>query len=549
MAEKKLTLVIEAKNRTDGELNKAGGAMSRFAKTAGDATAPLRKLWAAVYGPIGLVIAATLLFQRVMKGLTSILTGTGTAMRKLEADKAARDFTAWGKAVSGLSRMFQGLTRDLKNWREGTKAQQEAVGDLAKAERENAKAIAMAAAGTDEDRAEIEKQFQLEEKRIEALGKIEAAKKQILQSDQDAVAAGKLLDANNRKSLEVINQRTAAEERLADISARVAKEKKLGTVARGGSDYLKQLEAEETAAKQSLESIADAEEKLFEESDALQSEQMKRTKERAALETTLAKAELENKTLLINQTAEAELEAVRKVQQANAEKEEAIKAEKEKLAEIDAQIADEAAERERQNQEALIAQARERLDMAEKIAAAGIAGIIAEARAGKERAKAEKDDAARMARLQDKQRRGVKLSKRDQEFFDAAGLMEAAQGAVKGDVREIKEAEAKLQTIALEKQQVALDKLVAQGDKTRLQILALENQLTNRKQHLEQGDKTKLQTLALENQQAALDKLVEQGYKTRPQTLALEKQQAALYKLVEQGDKTSAMLRELLAQG
>jgi hypothetical protein len=473
MAEKKLTIVVEAKNKTQAGLGEASGAMSRFAKSAKDFMAPLRNLWQAVYGPIALAIAATLLFQKAMRALTGILTAASTAIRKLEADKAARDFATWEKAVSGLSKMFQTLNRDLKNWRDGTKAQTDASADLAKAGREHAKAIAMAAAATDEDRKKIEQQFDAEEKRIASLAKIEAAKAEIQKSDEDAESAAKLLAANDRKSLEIIKQQQAATERLAKLNEMVAKEKELGTTARGGDAYLKQLEGEQKAAQELSEKLADAEAKLFDDTDALRAEQLKRSRNRKALETALAAASVEDQARLVNQAAEAEQQALEKTQKEAKERADKISELRQEEKEASIKLADEVAAKERQNHEAFIAQQKEQIAAVEARAKATIQAIIDEARASKDDAKEKDKEDKRIAKNRDKEKRGIKLSRKEREFMDAVELRDQARGGIKGAQQAIVQAQGKLDAAVMAQQQKTLEQMLAEDKRMNVKLEAL----------------------------------------------------------------------------
>jgi len=528
MADRKLTVVVDAKNKTQAGLDAAGGALSRFAKTAKDTMAPLRNLWQAVYGPIGLAIAAVLLFQKAMRGLTGILTAAGTATRKLEAEKAAKDFTAWGKAVSGLSAMFQTMNRDLKNWREGTKAQGAATDDLAKAEREQAKAKAMAAATTDEEREKIQAAYDIEEKRIAAVAKVESIKEQIKQSDEDAAAAQKMFAANDKKSLEIIEQREAAEARLKDISEKVAQEKKLGTVARGGDDYIKQLENEQKEAQAAVDKIAEAESKLFDETDALRAEQSKRAKLRAAQETALKAAQVEAETRQIEGEAYVEQKALEETQKKAKEHEKEVAELQEQKKEVASKIADEIANDEKQNHEAFIAQQKEQIAEREKVAQASIQDIVAEARADKDKDKAKEKEAARIKRNKDKEKRGIKLSKKEREFMDAVEKRELAEGGIKGAQDAILQAQGKVGDIEKAQQQARLDEL----QKEEARITAT------------------LEALAL--QQAALDEFLAKDKSITVQSgdsVAMAQQQATLEELLAEDKSINSKLEALLALG
>jgi hypothetical protein len=436
MADKKLTLIVDAKNKTAGALQSASGSLSSFAKSANAALAPLRSLWQAVYGPMALVIAATMAFSRIMRGLTSIITKAGTEIRKLAADKAARDFESWGRAVSDLSRVFKEVNRDIKNARDGEKAQRDAVTDLTKAQRENAKAKAMSAAGSEEERDAIEKQFDAEEKRIEALNEITKIKDQIKKADQDSEVAAKMLAANDRKSLDIIKQSEAASTRLAEIREKVAKEKKVGTTARGGGEYLKGLQDEEKEAEQSLQRILDAETNLFNETDDIRAAQTLRAKERTALETALRAKQLEHETLLITQQDDILNQKHDDYLKREEKKNEEIKKLTDERTQLESQAVDQLGRVHEQNWQRQKANMEQQLELQDAIAKAAIKDVIAEAKAkkgsDKDAERMEGREARKAARLGARFDRGESIGKGAEEWLNAFREREKARGGIAG---------------------------------------------------------------------------------------------------------------------
>jgi hypothetical protein len=294
----------------------------------------------------------------------------------------------------------------------------------------------MSAAGSEEERDAIEKQFDAEEKRIEALNEITKIKDQIKKADQDSEVAAKTLAANNRKSLDIIKQSEAASTRLAEIREKVAKEKKVGTTARGGGEYLKGLQDEEKEAEQSLQRILDAENNLFNETDDIRAEQTLRAKERTALETALKAKQLEHETLLITQQDDILNQKHDDYLKREEKKNEEIKKLTDERTQLESQAVDQLGRVHEQNWQRQKANMEQQLELQDAIAKAAIKDVIAEAKAkkgsDKDAERMEGREARKAARLGARFDRGESIGKGAEEWLNAFREREKARGGIAG---------------------------------------------------------------------------------------------------------------------
>jgi hypothetical protein len=324
MADKKLTLIVDAKNQTDAGLKSVNGSI------AGLRQSMMRSL-AGVTGTVAAVVAA---FMLVKKAIESVIEASRRARNSImdiakgNAEAAVRSI---GQAAEFTSSMFDRVTKKAKDFAAVNREIRKSTDELADAIRAGARAqdasTLAGLGGTSEQLAELEERNKLDDKRIEAGRKIAGI-------EQAMADAGAESEARNEQIKDEADLRRVAtaemekQDRLRRQYGAERAEMMSGFIySAAEADKLKENEA---AAVTAQENIAKAIEASIKRENELRDAQEVAAKKRAADGVALAAAMVEAESIGIAEAAAQQ-----------AKNNDAILDQRKEIADLNAQMADE----------------------------------------------------------------------------------------------------------------------------------------------------------------------------------------------------------------
>jgi hypothetical protein len=370
-------------------------------------------------GPVAVIIAAVMALSKAFAWVSEVAGRYGKMLRTIQGDNEAAGIKRLTDSVKKLTTAYAEANAAAdrqasisKGRTDALRAEERATLDLAKA-----KAIAALDPADKEGRERVEKQF----------------------DEQAAQAAGQ------QKAADLLAEQTREQEKAARAVALVAtlKEKSeaaYGRIVRANADVLRSTQRmvggvkvkskfEEkkedlTGAQKRATDAVDAFRQINEEIKKAQAQAETSTATAAAKWREAAAAKVEEQARAMTVETQAVIDnqdEITKLQKEAADKRVAIAEETARL------IADAELSKQEDVLNAEKEKVEAKLKASEEIAKMTVAEFIDKQKGERDETKRTEDEAARRAKLAEKQARGVKLSKGDQEFLDAAKAIAAAK--------------------------------------------------------------------------------------------------------------------------
>jgi hypothetical protein len=185
MADKKLTLIVDAKNQTDAGLKGVNASIGGLRQSM------MRSL-AGVTGTVAAVVAAFMLVKKAIEAVVEASRRAGNAMRDIATGNAEAAVRVIGNAAEKASYWFDRATKKAKDFASVNREIKKSTDELADAFRAGARAqdasTLAGAGGTSEELAALEERNKLEDKRIEAGRKIAEIEKSIADAGAESEA-------------------------------------------------------------------------------------------------------------------------------------------------------------------------------------------------------------------------------------------------------------------------------------------------------------------------------------------------------------------------
>jgi len=440
MTKKELTLVIRAKNAIGGALAEAQANLKTFSSRA-------RQFVSSVFAPV--TIAGTIA-AGVIKAVDFIVArmqSAGKVLRSIHAGNAAASLDSLKQSVKLVTAEYALLNKALATSQTAIQDQTRVARELADANTALQKAKRLAALNPDdkEGRKAIEDEY-------DRAGRVEAAARQIedIQREQADLAAQANL--KTAEALDIDAQIKAAQAQYAraakaaaDYDAKAVKAAKVWIPNKWSADTQKMWMAAAQEQEKYAKGAVDLEAELTAKAKTLRLEALDASAKAARMDTEIQAAEISKQAIALENKTQAAIAAEAMRAQAAKEANDKLIEERERLLEEYAQAEKDARAK---RWEAQKADAEKELALAEELAEKKIAAFIQE---NKEKAKEEKqaardaeNEAKRAAMLEDRLRKGGRLSKRQQEWLDAFNAIDAAKGQLQPLRDQIKVAEENL---------------------------------------------------------------------------------------------------------
>jgi len=444
MAEKTLTLVIRAKNAIGGALAEAHANLKTFSLRA-------RQFVSSVFAPAAIAgtIAAGVI--KAVDFIVARMQSAGKVLRSIHAGNAAASLDSLKQSVKQVTAEYALLNKALATSQTAIQDQTRVARELADANTALQKAKRLAALNPDdkEGRKAIEDEY-------DRAGRVEGAARQIedIQREQADLAAQANL--KTAEALDIDAQIKAAQAQYAraakaaaDYGAKAVKAAKVWIPNKWSADTQKMWMAAAQEQEKYAKGAADLEAELTAKAKTLRREALDASAKAARMDTEIQAAEIAKQAIALENKTQAEIDAAAAAQEAADARIAAEKEANDKLIEERERLLEEYAQAEKDARakqwEAQKADAEKELALAEELAGKKIAAFIQE---GKDNAKADKDaakeaerEAKRAAMLEDRQRKGGRLSKKQQEWLDAFNAIQGAKGQLQPLRDQIKVAE------------------------------------------------------------------------------------------------------------
>lgn len=456
MADKKLTLIVDAKNQTDAGLKGVNNSI------AGLRQSMMRSL-AGVTGTVAAVVAAFMLVKKAIESVVEASRRARNAMMDIAKGNAEASVRSIGNAAELASYWFDRAAKKAKDFagvnREITKSTDELADAIKAGARAQEAASVASSGGTSEQLAELEERNKLEDKRMQAGRKIAEIEKEIADAGSESEARNEQIktEMQLRKSAmaEMQKQRQLAKqygEERADMMSGV-----VYSIAE--ADKLKENEA---AAVTAQENISKAVESSIKRENELRDAQDVAAKKRVADGVALAAAIVEAESVGIAETAALQ-----------AKNNDAIAQQRKEIADLEAQAVDEL---DKQNEAAFQAE-KQRLEkilaMEEYKARIKVKDFVDLQKANDKAKKADDRDAERDQRKADRLRarmgRGENIGSGQKRWLEGFSTIKAAQAGLGVANQNLEEIRKKQDSRNLDLIRKSLDdNLVALGKKIRL---------------------------------------------------------------------------------
>jgi sugar phosphate isomerase/epimerase len=456
MADKKLTLIVDAKNQTDAGLKGVNASIGGLRQSM------MRSL-AGVTGTVAAVVAAFMLVKKAIEAVVEASRRARNAIMDIAKGNADAAVRSIGQAAEMASYWFDRATKKAKDFASVNREIRKSTDELADAFRAGARAqdayMLAGLGGTSEELAALDERNKLEDKRIEAARKIAG----IEQSMSDA---GAEIEARNEQIKTETQLRQAA---MAEMKKQRELAKKYGAeraeMMSGflySADEADKLKANEAAAVTAQENIAKSIADSIQRENALRDAQDVAEKKRVADGIALSAAIVESESAGIAEAAAQQ-----------AKNNDAILDQRKEIADLNAQMADELDKQVERNWKAEKEKHEQVLAMKEYEARIKVKDFVDLQKANDKARKADDRDAERDQRKADRLRarmgRGERIGggqERWLEGFDAIKAAQAGIGVANQNLEDIRK-EQDSRNLELIKQ--ALDKnLVELGKKIRL---------------------------------------------------------------------------------
>lgn len=470
MANKAITLIIGAKNAIASGLSSAVSGIANFGKQA-------KAIWSTIWAPASLAFAVTAAVKKIVDMIDGALGQIAARQNELKKGNFEAHLNLVSQAIEAQKKAYDELSKSMAA---NAKHQKDMIGLLAEQEAsENKLATLKAMLGkSSEDRADIEARAEQEQKVTDAL-------QEQTRAQMDQAEAQKALEANTARRAEIADDITAAEKEYAAVSMRrqkaIAVLEKWSDRSTGGQYrasffpamteaikvLVKNFDESGKKAFDVLKNLRDQERQYAEESKQLAAKKIAADQARAnsAKHIEVVKAENINQ-IDAESTKQSEIET-RKRQDA----------EEESLDALFDKFADDAAKRKKIEKDLADEQKRiakdvleakkdaldKELQKAKDVAKKTVQEVIDEARKEEKEKTALMEERKRGSDLAAKERRGIKLSRRDREWARAFREREAAVGAAAKLPVEIQKAQEQIK--AIEKSGKTLDDIKKALDK------------------------------------------------------------------------------------
>lgn len=460
MIKKTIEIVIGAKNYLQKGLASSFASFSDFGKK-------LQATWSKIWAPAAVAFAVGAAVKKVADMIDSGMAKVITRQNEIKKGNLDAHFNLVSKSIEAQAKAYSDLNKEIASQ---AKHEKDLIGLLADREAKEARLAAlreMEGKGT-EERSEIEKRFEAEQKITSALQ--EQTKAQMEQSE-----VNKRISANDDERKNTAQELADAEKRYAeaanDTASAVEKQNKWAEGLAGKNktlyapkttaaiaDRMKQSETAMTREFELIQKLREKEKDLERERGDLsnQREEKDRSLANAILDLEVQKKEQQIKAS--GEAAKAREEYERAVaEDAKKRAEEHVKAVEnatEKIKELTKKQAEEEKRLAKESLDSKKSALEKELEKKQEIANKTIAEIIKEAREGKKIESEKSEESDRIRKLMGKQQHGVRLSRRDQEFMDAFRERERAGqavGRIKGQI-----SEAEKQLAAMDKQTTEL---------------------------------------------------------------------------------------------
>lgn len=399
-----INIIVRARDAATSIISGISGKIEAMGKQMG-------RVWEAAWKPAAVAFAAYAAFAKVIDLVQKALARKEKALIAVRDARAKETADALAESYANLSRSVSMAEAALKRQGEIQKANVTSSRALADAQSREAEERAVAAAATQEEADAIRAKFDAQRQETKAQRDYEDATLDRAKADAEA-------NIKRREAQALAGQLAQLEAELLEQTQRAAYAKQMAT----GNWNKVAREAYEAEAKAATETA-----------DKLRS-QIESTRDRRITvlgEITVAEAESAaairgQQTAIADKTA-SELERRNKATKDAADKrveierkaaEEVAKLTKEK-ADAEAAIAKDLEDERKEALEQELADAEKKQEAANKLAQTKVEDFIAEQRAGKDAEKQAQRDLDRQAKLEDKIKRGTKLSRADQEWLDA----------------------------------------------------------------------------------------------------------------------------------
>jgi hypothetical protein len=452
MADKKLTLIVDAKNQTEAGLKGVNNSVAGFRQNM------MRSL-AGVTGTVAAVVAAFMLVKKAIEAVVEASRRAGNAIRDIARGNAEAAVRGIGNAAERASYLFDRATKKAKDFASVNREIKKSTDELSDAIRAGARAQDAAtlagAGGTSEELAALEERNKLDDKRIEAGRKIAEIEKSIA----DAGAESEARNEQIKTETQLRQDATAAMQKQRELAKRYGQER---IEMMGGGVYVAaeadKLKENEEAAATAQENISKAIIDSIRRENELRDAQEVAAKKRAADGVALAAAMVEAESIGIAESAAQE-----------AKKNDAILEQKQKIADLNEQMADENDAQIARNWQAEKEKHEKILAMKEYEARIKVKDFVDLQKANDKARKADDRDAERDQRKADRLRarlnRGENIGggqERWLEGFDAIKNAQAGLGVANKNLEEIRKTQ---DSKNLDLIRISLDKNLAELQK------------------------------------------------------------------------------------
>jgi hypothetical protein len=297
MADKKLTLIVDAKNQTDAGLKGVNNSIGGLRQSM------MRSL-AGVTGTVAAVVAAFMLIKKAIEAVVEASRRAGNAIRDIARGNAEAAVRSIGNAAEMASYWFDRAAKKAKDFASVNREIRKSTDELADAIRAGARAqdaAALAGAGgTSEELAALDERNKLEDKRIESARKIAG----IEQSMSDAGAESEARNEQIKTETQLRQAATAEMRKQRELAKQYGQERTEmmdGLIySAAEADKLKENEAAAVTAQENIsKAIADS----IKRENELRDAQDVAAKKRAADGVALAAAIVEAESIGISESA------------------------------------------------------------------------------------------------------------------------------------------------------------------------------------------------------------------------------------------------------
>ena len=427
MADKKLTLIVDAKNQTDAGLKGVNNSVAGFRQNM------MRSL-AGVTGPVAAVVAAFMLIKKAIEAVVEASRRAGNAIRDIAKGNADAAVRSIGLAAEMASYWFDRAAKKAKDFagvnREIGKSNDELADAIRAGARAQDAATLAGAGGTSEELAALEERNKLEDKRIEAGRKIAGIEQAIADAGAESEARNEQIKTETQLRQAAMAEMQKQRELAKQYGAERAEMTSGFVYSSAEADKLKENEAAAVTAQENIaKSIADS----IKRENELRDAQDVAAQKRAADGLALAAAIVEAESIGIAEAAAQE-----------AKKNDAILEQKQKIADLNEQMADENDKQIERNWQAEKEKHEKILAMEEYKARIKVKDFVDLQKANDKARKADDRDAERDQRKADRLRarlnRGENIGggKAWLEGFDAIRNAEAGLAVANKNLEEIR---------------------------------------------------------------------------------------------------------------